>query len=79
MIPVLIGICPGLALIAYGALVLVASRRRWKWFVNHPQLSAAVKEHRPQRASLYYIVMGLGFLLLASLMLAATLAELNSA
>ena len=79
MIFFLIGFCPGLALIAYGMLVIAASRGRWQWFISHPQMRAAVKEHRPQRAGPLYIAIGLGFLLLGGLMLATTLAELNSA
>lgn len=79
MIPVLIGICPGLALIAYGALVLVASRLRWKWFVGQPQVRRTVKTGGQPRATYVYTAIGLSLLLLGLMIFLASLAHLNSA
>lgn len=66
-------------LMVYGALVIAATKLRWKWFIEQPQVRRTVKTGGQSRATLIHTVIGLGLLILGLIIFVASLAHANSA
>ena len=74
-----LGLGAGGLLIVYGALVAVAARLQWRWFLDHPQVRRAVKARGQRRVTHLLTVIGLGVFVLGLIIFIASLGQLNSA